>query len=187
MLQEHGLLWVGCQLDAGEYMRCPARQIDALQVGRRGRLATLQTKRVLAVGIGALIDVEDGFTPAIEHLPGVVASLDPGDIQAHTGVLVHRDPGFRVGDVEIGVGDVDRAALAVEQLVPLESILFEIHPLLAKDQQPAEQVDIRIADIRVADVRTDSGRRLANGDRSALCRIDGLIGACNQQEKCEGL
>jgi hypothetical protein len=83
-----------------------------------------------------------------EEVDRVVATFDLRHADDHAARLVDRDPGLRIGDVEIGIGPVHSAGSTVHELVPLEAIL-EIELLLARHHEPTEQVDVGVADVLI--------------------------------------
>ncbi|MNT72167.1 hypothetical protein D3C72_2107400 [compost metagenome] len=67
-------------------------------------------------------------------------------------MLIDGQPGFRIGNVEIGIGPVNRTGLSVHQVIPGHALL-KIQLLLAHDEQTPEQVDVGIADLLVSEGR----------------------------------
>ncbi|MNI41198.1 hypothetical protein D3C73_954440 [compost metagenome] len=104
------------------------------------------------VGERAFVDVGQGFPPAIEQLHRVITIGDPRHAHLGTTVLIDGQPGFRIGNVEIGIGPVNRTGLSVHQVIPGHALL-KIQLLLAHDEQTPEQVDVGIADLLVSEGR----------------------------------
>jgi len=102
--------------------------------------------------VDALVDVRDRLTPAVQELDDVIAAFDLRHRNEQEAILVNRDPGFGIGDVEVRIGPVHLAGLPVQELVPDEPLLVEIDLLLPCDQQSAEQVDVGVADILVGEL-----------------------------------
>ena len=101
-------------------------------------------------GIVALVDVGGDFAPAVERLHGVVAALDLRELDERAALLVDGHPGLTVDDVEIRIGPVDAARLAVDDLVPLEPFL-EIKVFLPQHQPAAEHVFVSLDNVPVGD------------------------------------
>ncbi|RAS09307.1 hypothetical protein C7415_104142 [Cupriavidus alkaliphilus] len=150
MLQRDRLLLVRADFHAGQYPCGLARQIDAPRRARERHAGTLQADRELAarmVRIVALVDVGDGFAPAVQELDGVVAPLDRRHAEDRAALFIDRDPGFAVGNVQVRIGPGHPADIAVDDLVPAEAFLLEVGLLLAQDQQPAQQVEVGVMDV----------------------------------------
>ncbi|MNY62287.1 hypothetical protein D3C86_1990800 [compost metagenome] len=106
------------------------------------------------LGKFAFVDVGQRFPPTVKELHGGVAITDLRHRNQRTALLVHCHPGLGIGDIQVGIGPIDRSGLVMAQRVPLHAIL-EVQLLLACHQQAAVQVNIGIADVLVGD-----GRRL---------------------------
>ena len=100
--------------------------------------------------MGALVYIGSDFAPTVECLHGVVAALDLRELDERTALVVDGHPGLTVDDVEIRVGPVDAARLAVDDLVPLEAFL-EIKIFLPQHQPAAEHVFVSLDNVPVGD------------------------------------
>ncbi len=86
---------------------------------------------------------------AVQEFDDIITALDHWHGDEQEAVLVDGDPGFGIGDIEIGIGPVDLARLAMHKLVPDEAFGVEIDLLLPCYQKATEQIDIGVADVLV--------------------------------------
>ncbi|MNT29240.1 hypothetical protein D3C72_1649700 [compost metagenome] len=179
LLQALRLRRVGPQFHPRQHAGGAHRQVDALDVRRQLDRCAFQADRKVAVGMvgkAALIDIGQRLAPAVEELHRVVAIDDLRHADQGAAALVHRQPGFGVGNVQVGIGPVHGARFAVHQLVPGHAFL-EVQLLLAQYQEPAEQVDVGVADVLVREGRP----RREVGDRHGRCLPGGRkTGHCKE-------
>src|SRR5262245_889847 len=117
-----------------------------------------------------LVDIGGGLPPPVQDLHRVIAALDFRQVDERAALLVERDPGLAVENVEIGVRPIDAPRRAVDDLVPLEAFL-EIEIFLPQHEQAPEHVFVRLDDVAV-------------GKALGRLRVD-RAGSCNYRKRCE--
>ena len=132
---------IGAEFDPGQHAGIFHRQIDARRSRGDRDVRAPEAHRELAerpLGKQALVDVGNRLAPAVEEVDGVIAALDLRHADDRATAFVDRDPRFGVGHVEIGIGPIHGAGLAMHQLVPFKAFL-EIELLLTRDQAAGQE------------------------------------------------
>src|SRR2546425_13290631 len=95
-------------------------------------LTALQAEGKQARGVlweSPVVNIEDRFTPTVEHLKGIVASANDRHLNEHCTVFINGQPCLHMGNVQVGIGPGDSTHLTMQQGVPGE-IGLEVEVLL---------------------------------------------------------